>query len=354
MFTITENTTNSIDISGIKFLWGTGDGGSYLQVNGSSGGKPVLFHDCYGEMKTGHDTGETQPTFGSRWSISRGVTWNNSWAAFGFTQNNQPYGIFASSYNAWTSLSTMGTSDVNGVNNFYIEDSDFHAFLNSMDGDENGKVVVRNCLFNNSGIGTHGADTSNYGVRHYEIYDNTFLWNGYSNGTSMNLTYYIFLRGGTGVITDNAITDITSVDYGNKAEIIAIDMNLQRNAGPNACWGANIAGNQYPTPRQVGMGRVTGTGVDGLGRSVDSITYVGDSEPLYIWNNTGTYVFSVQDYGGSDCTNPDSSANYIVAGRDYFNDGTAKPGYTKFTYPHPLRGGEQPAEIETFSRFIMP
>ena len=122
----------------------------------------------------------------------------------------------------------METWDVNGVNNFYIEDSDFHAFLNSMDGDENGKVVVRNCLSNNSGIGTHGADTSNYGVRHYEIYYNTFLWKWYPNGTSMNLTYYIFLRGGTGVITDNAITDITSVDYGNKAEIIAIDMNLQR------------------------------------------------------------------------------------------------------------------------------
>ena len=37
---------------------------------------------------------------------------------------------------------------------------------------------------------------------------------------------------------------------------------------------------------------MTGTGVDGLGRSVDSVTYLGASEPLYIWNNTGTYVFS--------------------------------------------------------------
>jgi hypothetical protein len=84
------------------------------------------------------------------------------------------------------------------------------------------------------------------------------------------------------------------------------------------------------------MGRVTGTA------GYDSITYVGDSEPAYIWNITGSAPrINVSDYGGNECTNPDTSANYIRSGRDYFV-GTPKPGYQKYTYPHPLRSQSSP------------
>ena len=120
-------------------------------------------------------------------------------------------------------------------------------------------------------------------------------------------------------------------------------MNLQRHAGPNPCWGAGTSGGaRYYAPRQVGMGYVTGKGTSGLGSTKDSITYVGDSEPAYIWGNSRQPLsnVSVSDYGGSECTNPDRSANYIVAGRDYFN-GTAKPGWTPYTYPHPFIQGIQ-------------
>ena len=111
-------------------------------------------------------------------------------------------------------------------------------------------------------------------------------------------------------------------------------MNLRRNAGPNPCWGAGIPGNQYPAPRQAGMGRVTGTA------GYDSITYVGDSEPIYIWNITGpTSTISITDYQSNGCSNPDTSTNYIQSGRDYFV-GTPKPGYQKYTYPHPLRNSD--------------
>ena len=53
---------------------------------------------------------------------------------------------------------------------------------------------------------------------------------------------------------------------------------------------------------------------------------------------------SLQDYGlnnsGTSCTGStyDSTANYLKQGRDYFVN-TPKPGYVKYTYPHPLRGG---------------
>jgi len=230
----------------------------------------------------------------------------------------------------------MGTSDTTGTNNFYVEDSDFHAWLNATDIDDCGRAVFRRNVFNNAGFGTHGADTSNYGVRHYEIYDNEFVFNGKSDGTTFNLNWWFFLRGGTGVIADNIMPDINSGDYGNKAEINATVMNLQRNGGPNGCWGANIAGNQYPAPRQVGMGYVTGAAGN------DAITYKGDSEPLYIWGNSIAPAVGRSDFGGTDCASPDSTANYFVAGRDFIEDGTKKPGYTKYPYPHPQRVSSPP------------
>lgn len=249
---------------------------------------------------------------------------------------------------AWTSPSTMGMDDIGGVNNFYIEDNYFAGFWQSdMDFDDDSKSVTRHNIFDNSALGSHGADTSYTGVRHYEIYDNTFIFSDMGNST-YNLNWWFFDRGGTGVITDNVMPDIKSQAYGDKTEITMIVMNLQRNSGSNPCWGFGVSGNQYPAPRQVGRGRVTGTGVDGKGRTTDMMTYVGDSEPMYIWNNTGSYRVGVNDYGWDPATscgtsaadltaNADVTSNYIVAGRDYFNDGTAKPGYTKYTYPHPLR-----------------
>jgi hypothetical protein len=50
----------------------------------------------------------------------------------------------------------------------------------------------------------------------------------------------------------------------------------------------------------------------------------------------------VSDYGSGQpgsCSGStyDTSANYIEIGRDYFL--TPKLGYTKYTYPHPLRAG---------------
>jgi hypothetical protein len=83
------------------------------------------------------------------------------------------------------------------------------------------------------------------------------------------------------------------------------------------------------------MGRVTGTGKDGLGLTNDSETYVGDPEPLYIWDNP-TNMPALSDYDTNECTNPDKTSNYIVSGRDYVS-GTAKPGWTRFAYPHPMR-----------------
>ena len=114
---------------------------------------------------------------------------------------------------------------------------------------------------------------------------------------------------------------------------------LTRNGGPNPLWGLGTTnGADYHSPRQVGFGRVTGTGTafsanNGVNGSTDSITYVGDSEPVYIWGNNGTTTWYASDYS-TPTSNEDSAANYIQAGRDILT--SAKSGYTTYTYPHPL------------------
>lgn len=56
-------------------------------------------------------------------------------------------------------------------------------------------------------------------------------------------------------------------------------------------------------------------------------------EPIYVWNN-GSVNASAYN-GGVTCG---AGIDTIIAsGRDYINNGTTpKPGYTAYTYPHPL------------------
>jgi hypothetical protein len=55
------------------------------------------------------------------------------------------------------------------------------------------------------------------------------------------------------------------------------------------------------------------------------------SEPCYSWNN-----FALED---GTARNLSSTEPSIKEGRDFFNE-TPKPGYTPYTYPHPLVSGE--------------
>lgn len=236
---------------------------------------------------------------------------------------------------SWTAVSTMGIADTDGTNNLYVEDNYFLAFWQGAAGlDGHARAVWRHNVFDSSALTSHGADTEELGVRHWEVYDNTFVQSD-RGGEPYNLNYWFYVRGGTGVITDNTVDDLNTSTWGDKIEFYFTIQVLQRNVGPPfGCWGANVPGVQYPAPRQIGFGYVTGRGGnDALG------IYQGDSEPIYVWNNTGTYTVGVGDYGGTDCTNPDSTAAYFVPGRDYYWNAGAKPGYAKYSYPHPLRRG---------------
>jgi hypothetical protein len=354
LFALTEATGGKIEVAGIKFGAGTGSGNVFY-LKRTTNGKPILLHDFRIEQ-VGN---VTQTAIDG--NTSRGVMWNCSIDSSPFAASNtQAFRTKDANGTAmassWTTPSTIGTADTAGDGNFYIEDCDFHAYMGFMDLDDNSRTVFRYNFLNNAGGASHGADTSSYGLRHFEFYNNVGIFQSYGDGTTANMNWWQFVRGGTFVIHGNSLQQISSVDWGSKPDITLAVENLSRNAGPHAGWGhGGTPGQYYPAPRQIGMGRVTGGGSaagpqlsapTNFSGSADAFTYVGDSEPAYLWNNKrtigGTNVALVVGYAVAytDVPDADKQQNYVVSGRDYFNTaGTAKAGYTPYVYPHLLRSG---------------
>jgi hypothetical protein len=203
-----------------------------------------------------------------------------------------------------------------------------------------------------------------------------------------NLICFFEWRGGTGIVADCEIPDISSGWWGNKSEINCQMQMLQRAGGPCGMFGKNTnyyaakwTGNvpsspgAYPAPRQIGMshpssGNVTtdvtnnrctfyntttaytvpsGPNAGAVLTGMDTNTnncYLGNLSPMYAWNNTGTGNYT-SIYGGNYQTSGtfedgDTVFAHFADGNDYFYPGrdwinSAKPGYTKYAYPHPLR-----------------
>jgi len=340
LFSVTEDSTVHTNLSGFKIAAGTGTGDGVDFIGG--GGAAIVLQNCWIEQ-----AGDVSIHFG----INRGVVSNCSFDSTPFSDQFivaqfQPY-----DETAWATTSFFGANDSNGQHNSYVETSDFHAYLNAFDNDEGARSVWRYNLFDNAGVGTHGADTGPIGQRYFEYYNNTGVFNGYTDGSTFPMNWWIFVRGGTFVVFDNALPPLQSQDYGTKLDVAMTVMNLQRNAGPNPCWGQGTTGGaDHFAPRQVGIGHVTGISVDGKGQGTysaasygySSTEYAGDSEPAYIWGNSRSPLGNAgtSDYGPGNSDScggtVDTSANYVVLNRDYFNGSAAKPGYTPYVYPHPL------------------
>lgn len=345
LFSVTEQVTGSVRLGGFKIAQGTGTGRS-VQFNAASSGQAIVLQNCWIEQGSNSDTAVHTGS-------NRGVISKCSFDSAPFSMAPLAIQMQPFDETAWNTTSFFGTNDTTGQNNLYIEDNDFHAYLNATDNDEGARSVFRYNMLDNSGFGTHGVDSGPLGSRYFEFYNNVGVFEGYTNSTTFNMNWWMFVRGGTYVITNNTLPPITSQDFNTKLDVNMTVMNLQRTLGPNPCWGAGHSGGTfYYTPRQVGMGRVTGTGVAGNGSSTynasalgfSATEYVGDPEPGYIWNNSRQPLTNVgdSDYGSGSpdscppSPTPASSVNYIVANRDYFNGSTAKPGYTPYQFPHPL------------------
>ncbi|CAN5450714.1 hypothetical protein BH11PSE11_BH11PSE11_35640 [soil metagenome] len=212
----------------------------------------------------------------------RGVIYKNDFIN-NFSQSlmNLGYGVVVYGGAAWPALE-LGTQ-----NAVFIEDNYFSGNRHNV-ASNNGSVYV--FRYNNvvgqdpakdfAMADSHGLSSSPRGSRSYEVYNNNFSTN-ISSGLQRTA---IGVRGGDGVIFNNTVTNSISR---------AVELMTE------------------------GFGCGTYPGADQI-------------RSLYIWNNSNT---SANGYtsNGIDNTCPSS----IGLNRDYFL--TPKPGYTPYTYPHPLR-----------------
>jgi hypothetical protein len=322
-------------IAGIKFLPGTATG-DYIMINGT--GLAPLMHDMdfnIPNFQLGHAV---------QWDVTGGVIWNTT---FESTQDisgscGQQVGSDSGSLVVkpninWDNASTMGTLDTNGTQNLYIEDSTFSYVGQMPDVDDNGRVVMRHVqIINSSGL-THGT-TSTYGGRHVEIYDSTL---SYTN-PNRNISRYFWLRGGTLLMTGNNIQWINGGCYPDKPSVTVTVENAQRADGGHGCCTGRMCFHQS------GSGANGVGGLSNLSSGQIPIDAFQISDPVYIWGNTGTGQGS-SHYGINEgqplqCSGAFSTADFYVAGRDYFYDDSgnpasgAKPGWARYSYPHPLRG----------------
>jgi hypothetical protein len=323
LIAITRDRSNVGSISNLRFLQGaSSSNGTHVSISGpgfpGTDYSPVLLHDNHFETNGAMLRAVLVRTVGGA------IIYNNYF--FSNLQDDQAIGFKAETAAdgpSWTSASTWGTSDTTGLANTYVEDNVFDRFYNqALDPDGNARVVIRRNTFDRSAMASHGADTGPAGVRHVEVYENQFLFTnmGDCDGSQTPpLDYFLFIRGGSWVVADNQMPDLNSCAWGNKAELRLTVMNLRRNAGPYACWKGG-----YPAPRQVGRGH-NGSAVI--------------SEPLYFWGNTGGANFTspgLSDYAPDACSGGPAVSGYIQANRDFISG--PKPGYTKYAYPHPMRG----------------
>ncbi|MFZ3228868.1 MAG: fibronectin type III domain-containing protein [Pseudobdellovibrio sp.] len=212
----------------------------------------------------------------------RGVIFKNNFINnFSADLMNLGYGVVVYGGAAWPAL------DLGSKNAVFIEDNYFSGNRHNV-ASNNGsvyvfrfnKVVGQDPAKDFAMTDSHGVSSSPRGSRSYEIYNNDYSTN-ISGGLQRSA---IGIRGGDGVIFNNTATASIS----RTIELMTEGFSCGVYAGP------------------------------------DQI------RSLYIWNNTSN---SQNGYttNGIDNTCPSS----IGLNRDYFL--SAKPGYTPFTYPHPLR-----------------
>jgi hypothetical protein len=227
---------------------------------------------------------------------------------------------------SWNTPASYGTQDTTGLMNSYVENCSFASGSEYLlDIDDNSRVVFRNNTVKDSGIGSHGQESSMYGCREWEIYNNTFVA---TPGNPYNNQNWFMIRGGSGVIWGNSMQDIGPGKCGIQFCVFSINL-----PGQIPCQTG------YPAARQVGQGWSPSSKAR-FGNPVVPQDGMGAvTEGVYIWNNSGTAstnsaFIALNNAAGDKCGNRQVVSNYVQPGRDYFT--SAKPNYTPYTYPHPL------------------
>ena len=300
LFNMTSGNSFHVAISGIAFLQGTGTN-NYMRFDGS-GSKVPLVSDIYAEIE--ERFGDSPDAQYLAFLSKGGVMWNTCIRGVGAGccgGGLEGPSFLINSPVAWETASTEGVLDTNGDTNFYIEDCDWKDFGQSPDVDQRARVVVRHSLLDGVSGVMHGFTSGNGNqARHVEYYDNVLRMT--TNPRNINRGFWV--RAGTAIFTDNDV-DMPNQGFGDPGFV-----DFGDNVDPPGA---------YPVDYQVGRGH-------------NGTSHIAD--PVYIWNNIGTDA-------GETSVQPNWTT-HIQLDRDYFVNTSgggagAKPGYSKFTYPHPFR-----------------
>lgn len=298
---MTKHAANYTRLSGFRFA-GTDP---HISVDGSPTAKPYIIDNNY--IRADVSSG-----LAVHWQANGGVFHHNEVTAVIPTTADV---LKVQTQEDWSQAPTFGASDTAGERNIYFEDN-VYANLSegTMDGDMGGRVVVRHNTYIDSSIVFHGgapSDSSqNGGNRQFEVYGNTFK----RVSNSIPLNRWIWVRGSTGVIANNAMDRANSPDGFSYPDKVEIRLSLACPSG-------------YPVQYQVGQS--------------SRIPENPPTRPLLIFGNTGTgttassfITVNSSNTAGGSCGSPNS---YIQQGRDYMLSNTW--GWRPFTYPHPLVSG---------------
>lgn len=218
-----------------------------------------------------------------------------------------------------------------GTSNFvFIEDNvhNLGGIANAVDANVGGRYVFRHNEVNEGWIEAHSIQGTHRATRCWEIYSNTLT------RTSGSPWYPPFrIRGGTGVIYDNTIVGSSWPVYGIMLDNIRScnDLGAGGLADGSSPWDGNTAptGTYQGWPARDQIGRSTDESLWVYGGSIPAQT----GSPAYFWDN----YYGATNIDGVLYEDCGRQAIHIVEGRDY-HDRTEMPGYTPYTYPHPLRG----------------
>jgi PKD repeat protein len=326
LVSVTEPATQSIEIAGVHFKGGIGTV-NFIHNFRTTGGKITLIHDCWlstSQAQSGNSALTDEASRGIIYRCSFDSGFYSGTGTTGNDGNNVECLQFKNPQNtgSWSTPATLGTADTGGTNNFYVEDCYFAGiYLQCMDFDDNSRTVIRNNVFDQSAITSHGLETSPSGNRHYEIYNNTFKFNDIGIYT-YNLDYLIFLRGGSGCIFSNSVDNPRSTQWGQKSVVKMTCEAVDRCNIQIPCV------TTWPAPHQIGQGNNGTSNVN---------------DPLYIWSNSGSggsiapTIYDGTGQYGCNCPSPPPMSMFLQSGRDFIFGGS-RPAYTPFAYPHPLRG----------------
>jgi len=245
-----------------------------------------------------------------------------------------------------------------GASNYlYIEDNTFvgtsSGGIAAIDtGYTGGRVVFRHNTLKRATLYSHWTSNGNWNSLWWEIYDNTFTWDGDSGYQPMRMQ-----GGGTGLIYNNTFTGFSD----NNITVGEQRLTGQTGAPVGTC-GSSNAWDGSTDSSAPGWPCVTQTGRD-AGKTMAQIQ--GGSKqasfPLYVWNNGSQAKCSNASASGSACDNSfgvealnaayfkstphttsgfgNGDVDWCKAGSQPGGCGTHTLNYTPYTYPHPLRSG---------------